>query len=365
MDEYSWASSVGHVRILELGFLTNSDLLKVAESEDLRSAISYLRDTSYGKHLESLTNPEEFAAALEQALEEQYRYVLSFCPDAAVILCFLSRYDFHNLKVLAKERLLGIPAEPGAVSSLSVVPFPDLKAVLEQTKNGSTVSSGSLPKVRPRYASGRGLAGDVNSFLEIDLIPALEGSFEKAHREALEGGGPFGVDSVIDREWMSWQLRYYRRHGYESLAAIAGTEADLTNLRIVIRTLYHGLDSSMLKKILLPGGAVSAEDIAGAYKASPERLANVYAGTRWETLAKSGLGKVQGREPLTEWEKACEDSLVEFYRAVRTRSLGPEPVLGFLYGKEVEVKNLRIILSGKQSQAPRERIVARIRRSYA
>lgn len=366
MDEYNWASSVGHVRILEMGLLTGVDFSRLAETEDLRAAVSALRDTNYGKHLEALDNLEEFALALERALEDEYEYVLSFSPEKGPILCLLSKYDFHNLKVLAKEMLLGMPAEPRAASSLSIIPFGDLRGASSRREDGtSTLSPELLADARLRYGLGRGRQEEVDLFVVGELAPALAKAFEEACGEAMEGGGPFGVDSAIDRVWMFWLSRYYRKHGYESLSELTAAEADLTNLRIVMRSLFHGLDPALLTKILLPGGAISPLDLGAAYASGPETLERLYLRTRWVELFRRGVGKVGRREPLTEWEKECEDTLVEIYRLAKTRALGPEPVLGFLYGKETEVKNLRIILSGKQSQAPKERIVARIRKSYA
>lgn len=366
MDEYNWASSVGHVRVLELGLLTGADFSKLAETEDLRAAVSALRDTDYGKHLETLGNLEEFAPALERALADQYEYVLSFSPEPGPILCFLSKYDFHNLKVLAKELLLEIPAELKAVSCLSVIPFDELRGASTRREDGTpTLVPELLEKATLRYGSREGSGQELRPFVARYLVPALVNAFEEARREAVEGGGPFGVDSMIDRAWMSWLTHYYRKHGYELLAELAAAEADLTNLRIVMRSLFHKLDPALLTEILLPGGTISPRDLGAAYASGPEALERLYLRTRWVELFRQGVGKAGRREPLTDWEKECEDTLVEIYRSARTRALGPEPVLGFLYGKETEVKNLRIILSGKQSQAPKERILARIRKSYA
>ncbi|MBE3519430.1 MAG: V-type ATPase subunit [Firmicutes bacterium] len=366
MDEYNWAASVGHVRILEMGLLTGADLSRLAETQDLRTAVSALRDTNYGKHLETLGNLEEFAPALERALQDEYEYVLSFSPEPGLILAFLSKYDFHNLKVLGKELLAGMPMEPRAVSSLSVIPFDGLRGACSKGEDGApSLIREILERAGSRYGTRNGRGEEVTSFISKHLVPALVNAFEEARREVLEGGGPFELDSAIDRAWMSWVSHYYRKSGYQLLGDSVAAEADLINLRIVMRSMSHGLGPAIVTKILLPGGTISARDIGNAYAVGPEALEMLYLRTPWGTLFRQGVDRLRKREPLTQWEKECEETLVEIYRTLRTRALGPEPVLGFLYGKENEVKNLRIILSGKQSQAPKERILARIRKSYA
>ena len=48
--------------------------------------------------------------------------------------------------------------------------------------------------------------------------------------------------------------------------------------------------------------------------------------------------------------KAC-DALMGVARRAKYYS-GPEPVFGYLFAKEAEVRSLRVILSGKQSSVP-------------
>ena len=70
-------------------------------------------------------------------------------------------------------------------------------------------------------------------------------------------------------------------------------------------------------------------------------------------------------EPLTGWERECDNAMVKLVRDARKISLGPEPVFGYMFGRELEVRNLRIILSGKQSLIPEHEISERLRESYA
>jgi V/A-type H+-transporting ATPase subunit C len=81
-------------------------------------------------------------------------------------------------------------------------------------------------------------------------------------------------------------------------------------------------------------------------------------------LAERGAALCLKKESLTKWERACDDALMAVVRKARFFALGPEPVFGFIFAKEMETRNLRVILSGKQSSVPKEEISERLRDPY-
>ena len=80
----------------------------------------------------------------------------------------------------------------------------------------------------------------------------------------------------------------------------------------------------------------------------------MYKDTRLEHLANRGVSWHKG-QLLTGWERMrqCNGGTSSDAEKI---SLGPEPVFGYMFGREVEVRNLRIILSGKQSLIPEHEI---------
>jgi len=102
-----------------------------------------------------------------------------------------------------------------------------------------------------------------------------------------------------------------------------------------------------------------------AFAQGPKGVYAVYQGSELEKLAGRGLSFVEKNEPLTRWEKDCDDAISEIVKEAGKVALGPEPVFGYVFGREIETKNLRIIFSGKQSSVPESRIRERLRESYA
>ena len=67
---------------------------------------------------------------------------------------------------------------------------------------------------------------------------------------------------------------------------------------------------------------------------------------------------------LTELERVWDDYLTELYEIAQTQAFGPLPVLALLNAKSVEVKNLRLIITGKQVGLSKEQIRERMRVTY-
>ncbi|MDZ7835309.1 MAG: V-type ATPase subunit [Alkalibacterium sp.] len=60
-----------------------------------------------------------------------------------------------------------------------------------------------------------------------------------------------------------------------------------------------------------------------------------------------------------------DNAYMEKMREARLESFGPMPVIAYLYAKETEVMNLRLILSGKENGLTADEIRERMRLNYA
>ena len=56
--------------------------------------------------------------------------------------------------------------------------------------------------------------------------------------------------------------------------------------------------------------------------------------------------------------------MMEYVRVARFKALTIEPLVAYVYAKETEIKNVRIILTGKINQIDPENIKERLRDSY-
>lgn len=354
MRDYLWASSVGRIRIMERGLLTGSDLAKVLDAGNLETALMALRDSYYGPYVAKLGSPDSFEAALEEAVRVAYDQVMKLAPEPLVIAAYRARYDFHNLKVLLKAEMLQVPPEAGAFSELGNLTPGELREVVEAVRQGrrpeppGEMEPDSIPESTYKVAC------------ELAEVYAMVVGLTQFRKPSA-----FEVDGLIDRSYYTWAAFVYKKSGYDELAELIKSEIDLVNLKMAVRAQLLRISGADFKGIVIPGGEVSADRLAKSYNRGYAGIAEVYKDTRWERLAAQGVSLAQKRQPLTAWERECDNAMVKLVRQARKISLGPEPVFGYLFARELEARNLRIILSGKQSMVTDHEISERLRESYA
>jgi V/A-type H+-transporting ATPase subunit C len=352
LNEFGWASAVGHIRVKEKELMSRADLMRVAEAHDLDRALHALRDTYYGPYVASVKDPANFGEALVEALSDIYDYCLGIGPEPMLIAAYRARNDFHNLKVKAKSVNLGTPAHAEAFSYMGNIDPGELLAASSQDTcavAGAHLSKSDISSLTRALRE---------TYAEADALAASEkGSIPEALL-ALK------VDSLVDRRYYEWFAKVFKRFGYPGMSDFVRAEVDLLNLRMSTRALRMGMSPALFRDVVLPGGTVPADTVALAYEGGLGAIEAAFRWSPWSTLAALGAEVAKRKESLTKWEKACDDALMGVARRAKYYSLGPEPVFGYLFAKEAEVRNLRVILSGKQSSVPSQEIAERLREPY-
>ena len=80
-------------------------------------------------------------------------------------------------------------------------------------------------------------------------------------------------------------------------------------------------------------------------------------------MAKGGA-KLSETGDFALFEKLCEDALMEFNKKAKYESFGIVPIAGYWYAKELEIDNLRIILTGILIGSTPEQIAEKLREPY-
>lgn len=337
------------MRIKEKELLSRSQLQQAAEAHSLAAAIAALRDSSYGPYLTGSSGNGDFAAALERALNGAYDYVMDIAPEHILLTAFRARHDFHNVKVMVK-------AVRGTASGYE-----------RAFSNTGSFGPGEL---RDTLAGGE---ADFGLGDRPDLRAVMKALYE-TNGEAMElvaGSGScspataaFLVDSLVDASYYRWASSVYRKHGHPGLKEFFSAEIDQLNMRVAYRASRLRLEASLYRSMVLPGGTVGAGSLSLAYQEGVLALAALYKGTSWEPLAERGARLIEKGEPLAGWERSCDDALMSIVKKARFYPLGPEPVYGFMFAKEAEARNLRVIFSGKQSAIGSREISGRLRDPY-
>jgi len=326
-DETEYANSVARVRVLETRLLDRAVLERMVDAGSAEEALRILGETEYSEALGAASGPAEFESVLATELKRVYDYVRGFSPDPALLDVLSLRFDLHNVKVLLKEKYLGGVRVEGAIAG-----------------------GGSMDVDRARAAI---VSGDYRGLPE-DYAAVVE----KAERALEETGDPQAIDMVVDGEMFRLGLEIAKDSRFELLEQIWTTMIDVTNIKSLVRINRMGRGGDFLRNCLIDGGLVPVPILLGLHGEAPSAVADALRYTRYARLAEEGLK--QG----SRFELLGDNFIMGFLKSVRHKAFGPEPVIAYILAKETEVRNLRVILTGKINGLPPAAIRERLRDTY-
>lgn len=267
---------------------------------------------------------------LAQAQEDLFRDLGGAVGEPALLDVFRCRYDYHNAKVLVKGAALGV----------------------EQDR---------LLMGGGRYAPAR-LAEEFRR----DDLRGCSRLFRQGvarAREILDStGDPQQADFALDRAYFEELSLLARQADSSFLAGYVTLLADGANLRSAVRAARLGKGADFLHQVLVGGGSVPVRAIAVT---RGRELGELFRATPLADAAAAGAAlSVPGSGGLVEFERHCDDAVMEYLQAGRRIPFGEQPVIGYLYAREAEITAIRIILSGRMAGLDGNVIRQRLRRTY-
>jgi V/A-type H+-transporting ATPase subunit C len=309
---------------------------RMLETDDLAGSLKILGETAYSKSLSDMSAEERYDAALEAELLSVCQELRTFVPDKGLVDLFRVQYDFHNVKVLLKS---GFIAKSGGkkrwdlLTSLGTIPTDDL--IVKMESEDFQLLPWGLPVI----------------------IPACLVLWEQA-KDIVE------VEKLLDNGLFAAMLDTARRLEKPGVIKWVKARIDSENIRNLLRLKRFEIDSAKAAEFLHPGGTVSPEALA---QLLPEPFES------WgRAISYSDIGVAISRlqdegdfdSLIVSLEKALDDYCRDVLSLARYSSSAPENVLAYLWGKEMEIKNIRTVLVSKGAGADREDTRRMLRNGY-
>lgn len=334
MNDNTFAQVNTEISIHESSFLSPAQYEQLLRASTSESRSAALEGTAYNPNHEQLTDLNTIERFLMKHLFAEYTWAFEVSPTSALVEFFTLKYTYHNLKVLLKHKATGLNLKhlliPVGSYSLDM---------LEQLI--TTFSTEYCPK------------------LMVDEIEATWAEYQDYQDvRVLEIG--------MDLAYFAHLKRLESEFEDERLKQLVQLTIDFYNATTVQRAIRHQKPHSFMTQLLSDDGSLtSAEWIELAEKGqltdwfSQVNLLEFDAELR-SYEEKMHLGK------LTNLELEYLADLVPFklLEQGRFETSGPLPLARYLLGKELEVKNLRLILTGLTNQLPVEIIKERMRPIY-
>jgi V/A-type H+-transporting ATPase subunit C len=334
-EAYGYA--VARIRAMELRLLDAGVMQRMVDAEDTASVLKILGETSYSSSLAAQTGTSDFDKLLESELLAAYSEIDSFVPDKELVALMRLQYDFHNVKVMLKSTF---NAKNGGRTRL------DLLTSLGSYPVDSLVSS---------------IENDEYTLLPYGLntlIPQCVSVWEQS-KDALE------VERLLDKKMYETMLETAQKLEMKGVIDWMRTRIDGENIRTLVRLKRFGFDSAQAMPFLHSGGVIDINTMAALISEPFDSWARAVEFSDFAKVISSIDSSNGFSELILELEKTLDDFYIDRLSIYRNAQAAPENVVSYLYAKEMEIKNVRMILVSKSSNGDQDSLRRLLRRGYA
>lgn len=327
MDRENFIQSSVRIRHAEKKLLTKQQLQRLADAKNLEDAIKLLNETSYSSELSKLDRPENYEQVLSEVLNKTYKEAMEISPEKSLVEILSCKYDYHNLKVLVKENILKEK-------------FDSMYCMLDEN--------------------------EIEAFRELAL--KNDEGLSKDFKECLDffetTKDPQDIDIFIDKKYFEKVLSLAEEFKLEMITEYFKAMIDFINLRTFIRCRKQNQVKETLEKVLIKGGDIETDKILDMFYEDIEILPIKLKAYKIGRVLSKIVEEYKNTNSLNSFEKSMDDYLVEIVRKAKSIHYGAEVIFSFLFAKEMEIKNLRLILVGKVNGLSADFIKERLREVY-
>ena len=316
------------IHAMETRLLNAERVERMIEARELTEAAKVLTECGY-EDLGQVT-AQGIEEMLSKAQTDLFHDLSTAVGNRALLDVFRCTYDYHNAKVLVKGEALGVNQE------------------------SLLVGGGRYAPARLAEDYGR---EDLRGYAEI-----FRRGIARARETLGATGDPQLADFILDRACFEELTDLAKKSDSKFVQEYVALSIDVANLRSCVRAARLNKGGEFLQQVLVPGGTVPLRTLA---LAKGEELGNVFrSGPLAHAAALGAAVSAPGSGALTEFERECDDAVMDYLSAARRVAFGEQPIVGYLYARQAEMTAIRTILSGRMAGLDGDTIRQRLRRTY-
>jgi len=305
-------------------------------SDSFEEAVNVLRETPYRNDVDRIKEDKNYDSMFMKELHQTYDAMLEIVPNKELIELVGLRYAYHNLKVLFKEE------------------------ITEQDLDHLFIPIGRYPISELRQAVRTG-GSEVLPEAYMDSIDEVKTDYDEYQNVQ-------AVDIILDRRYFT-HLRFLADETGETgefdIPALIERYIDYNNLSTLVRGMKQKRTRNFMLTVLSSSGSIPKEELLSLVNKDLNDVELFYKKTVYRQLIERSIDKETGELSTVKVDFETDNAYMEKMREARLQSFGPMPVIAYLYAKETEVMNLRLVLSGKENGLTADEIRERMRLNYA
>ena len=214
------------------------------------------------------------------------------------------------------------------------------------------------------FANANGLH-DPNHYTTARDMAKIAQAALQARETLAKTNDPQMVDIIIDRAVLESMSALAGQYKSKFLTRLVNANIDIANIRSFVRIKRIGKDLRFLKEVLADGGSIAVPRYLELFPKTFDDFFEMLDGTPYGPALSGAYDAIKNHGTLSEFEKLCDNFMVEVLKESRFIPFGIEPVLSYLLAKENEVQAIRIVMASKIAGVDPDKITERLRETYA
>ncbi|MEC6747520.1 V-type ATP synthase subunit C [Marinilactibacillus sp. XAAS-LB27] len=333
MKDTAYGSSNVLIRVYENNLLNRGHYDRMLAADSFEDAVNVLRETPYRNDVDRIKEDKDYDTMLMNELHQTFDELFKISPNKALVEVFGLRYAYHNLKVLFKEEFT------------------------EQDLDHLFIPIGRYDISELRQAVRTG-ASDVLPQPYLDSINEVQMDYDEYQNTQ-------SIDIILDRRFFSHMRILADETGEQGIPEMVETFIDFQNLSTLTRAMKQNRTRNFLVTILSSSGSIPKADLVDIANKDMSTAANTLKNTKYKSIIEASVDSDTNEISPVKLDFEIDNAYMKMMQDAKLKSFGPLPIAAFIYAKETEVKNLRLILSGKENGVSADGIRERMRLNYA
>jgi len=332
MQDSSYGPLNVTVSAYKTGLLTSGRFDRMINAGSFEDAVNVLAETPYRDDVDEIKESKDYDKMFMNQLQTTYEEMFRDSPSQKLIELASLRYSYHNLKLLFKEEFTGEDFSDLYILVGRYEIYDFRKAVRTQT-------SAVLPK---HY---------IDSIRELrDYIDSYQ--------------NPEAIDIILDRRYLTHLRAIAEEFEEPEILDLVIKKIDFYNISTLVRAIKQGRNKNFLSTILSSSGSFIKDNLVVLANGGLDDVERFLRNTNYSFIVEESIDSETGQLSPVKVDYVTDNEYMKEINLANYQAFGPLPALGYMFAKETEITNLRLILAGKENNVEADAIKGRMRLSY-
>lgn len=323
MTDKQYIYSVARIRSKELSLLNKQDMEKLLSCKSYVDCVLSLMEKGWNSFSSEDITIDEL---LKNERTKTWELMEELVKDTSVFNTFLIENDFHNLKAAIKQVYLNKPLSNIYIYNATNDPMKIYVAIKEQNF--------------------------------IDLPEYMQKCAVEAYEVQMHTGDSQLVDIIVDKKALEAIYESGTSSGNEVFSKYAELRVAFANINIALRCNKTEKTKDYMQRAMASCKSLDINKLMDLALDSENAILEYLKSTVYSELVN------QIKKSSSSLEKYCDNQMIDSIKPQKYNSFTISPLAAYVLAREIEMKNVRIILSGKKNSLKEESIRERLRELY-